>query len=111
MRADLALHRIQELGPLVGFELGDELPRFPGLAFWADQIVDHLVNLVEYFEDMSAFDAFVIVQGHGKRLRHFRDSGSGNRVSGRKTKVLLNPDSGNPLQGEYVSASQSCQAD
>jgi hypothetical protein len=92
VRADLALHRIQELGPLVGLELGDQLPRLLGLAFRAGEIINDLVDLVEDLEDMGAFDTLIIVQGHGERLRHFRDSGFGNRVSGKKTNLLLNPD-------------------
>jgi len=66
VRADLALHRVQELGPLVGLELGDQFPRLPGLAFRAGQVIDHFVDLVKDLEDVGAFDTFVIVQGHDR---------------------------------------------
>jgi hypothetical protein len=42
---------------------------------------------VEDLEDMGAFDAFVIVEGHGKRLRPF--SGFGLRVG--ENRVLSSP--------------------
>jgi hypothetical protein len=91
VRADLALHRVEELGPLVGLELGDELPRPLRLAFRAGQVIDHFVDLVEDLEDVGAVYTFVIIEGHGKRLRYFRDSGLGIRASGKKKEVFLIP--------------------
>jgi len=64
VRADLALHRVEELGPLVGLELRHELSRPFCIAFRAGQVVDHFVDLVEDLEDVGALYTFVIVQGH-----------------------------------------------
>jgi len=61
VRADFAFHRVQELGPLVGLELRDELPRPLRLALRAGEILQDLVDLVEDLEDVGAFGAFVIV--------------------------------------------------
>ena len=66
VRADLALHRVQKLRPLVGLELRDELSRPFCLALRAGQIVDHLVDLVKDLEDMGALCTFVIVEGHDR---------------------------------------------
>jgi len=64
--ADLALHRVEELGPLVGLELGDELSGLFCLAFRAGQVIDHFVDLVEDLEDVGALCTFVIVEGHDR---------------------------------------------
>ena len=61
VRADLALHRVQKLRPLVGLELGDELSRPFCLAFRAGQVIDHFVDLVKDLEDVGAFYTFVII--------------------------------------------------
>jgi len=71
VRVDLSFHRVEELGPRVGFELGHELARLRGAALRAWVVRSLFAQLVEDLEDVGALDAFVIVQGHGKRLRPF----------------------------------------
>ena len=92
VRVDFLLHRVEELGPRVGLELGDELAGFPGSALRTGEVSPFLAEFVEDLEDMGALDAFVIVQGHGKQLRAFRDSGFGNRGSGRNHQERVQPD-------------------
>jgi len=67
VRIDLALHRVEELGPRVGLERGDELAGLSGAALRAWVVRSLFAQLVEYLEDMGALDAFIVVQGHGKR--------------------------------------------
>jgi len=61
VRVDLALHRVEELGPRVGLELGDELAGLAGPALRAEEVLPFLAQLVEDLEDMGALGAFVIV--------------------------------------------------
>lgn len=61
VRAHLPFHRVKELGPRVGLELGDELAGLPRAALRAGVIGPVLAELVEDLEDMGALDAFVIV--------------------------------------------------
>ena len=61
VRADLSLHRVEELGPCVGLELRYELAGLPGAALRTREVSPVLAELVEDLEDMGAFDAFVIV--------------------------------------------------
>ena len=61
---DLLFHIIEETGPGVGLEGGDEFPGVAGAAFRAGQIVRRLPHLTEGLEFVSAFSTFKIVQGH-----------------------------------------------
>ena len=61
VRVDLALHRVEKPGPVVGLELGDELAGLAGAALRTGEIRPLLAQLVEDLEDMGAPDAFVIV--------------------------------------------------
>ena len=114
MRVDLPLHRVEELGPRVGLELGDELAGFPGPALRAGEIRPFLAELVEDLEDMGALDAFVIVQGH-KTPPARCSCGLWLGVWLEKGSLPFHPAPERPIPFaiwcEYVSAPGSCQDD